>query len=144
MKLQILTIIAFTTMLFSGCSLSNFSITKEEKKEQPIIVTDNVIPYDDVVNMGQYAEAWIAPYKDDDGILYNDRRINFWIIEPTFNNGISVDTKKVKEENRGFRIKNTKIDDLIKPKNKEAIAKSNNENELIELNSNIEKYLKDK
>lgn len=95
------TIVIATTSLFllSGCAIKNNDKVNSDNKIKKTIITDNIIPYDGVVNMGQYGEALILPYKDDEGILYNARNINFWIIEPDFNNGINI-KKEGREKQR--------------------------------------------
>jgi hypothetical protein len=90
--------------VFSGCVGSNKQVDTPKKvekiiiKEIPAFSTSRIIPHDDKVNMGQYAEAWIAPYKDNEGNLYNERRINFWVINPSFNIGETLPEKSNKTD----------------------------------------------
>jgi hypothetical protein len=74
--------------LFTGCFTAKNEIEKKlevnNKALKKAFNENRVLPYDDVVNRGQYAEVWIAPYKDEDGNLFNERKMNFWVIEPDF------------------------------------------------------------
>lgn len=96
-KLIINIFLISSLFLLSGCSIKNSEILNNQKimMEEKIVrnVEPLILPYDDVVNMGQYAQAWIAPYKDN-GILYNERGIYFWIYQPTFINGEELPLKK--------------------------------------------------
>jgi len=105
MKLNNLILLPLITVAFTGCISLDLSkeveTPKESKKvvkkvitQRPLIVVNNVPKYDNVVDMGQYAEAWIAPYKDKYNNLYNKRNINFWVKEPDFIIGENLPTRR--------------------------------------------------
>lgn len=143
-KFQIILSIASATILFSGCA-SSFGLTQEKEpvekankvvsKDTPsqIFSAKRIIPYNKIINMGQYAEAWIAPYKDDDGNLFNERRMNFWVIEPSFVDGEELPRKKDRLKENKKQIFNV---------NKATV--NNQATKKIVLDKNILEYLEKK
>lgn len=127
-KIQIILSIAITTIVFTGCSMGFKNDVEANSQKSVIFMTNTTMPYDDIVNMGQYAEAWIAPYKEESGDLYNERVMNFWIIRPSFNSGEELPTKENIEGGEKLSVFNIDKTGLSKIKD-------------IELDKNVIKYL---
>jgi hypothetical protein len=130
-EFQFILSIAIVSILLSGCSLDNQKVNppKKNNKISKVFRADRILPYDDVVNMGQYAEAWIAPYKDNKGNLFNERKMNFWVINPSFVIGEELPNKKKSSDK-------TKEDLIF---NEDAKVRNNSD---IELDNKIIEYLK--
>jgi hypothetical protein len=80
----ILPIILLTVL--TGCGVTKNDTENQLNKELLLNAFSNkrVLPYDEVVDRGQYAEVWIAPYKDKMGNRFSERRMNFWVVKPDF------------------------------------------------------------
>lgn len=120
MRTIILTI--SSVLLFTGCSFSSQKEIPKTKKVQNKKLSgtfseSRVLPYDNIVDRGQYAEVWIAPYKDKDGNLFNERRMNFWVEMPDFIIGEELpDNKKLhiskKTRKNTFSIKPSSLNKI--------------------------------
>ena len=133
-KFQFILSILIGTVLLNGCAMDNKILQKEKieikSDTKEIFREERILPYDDIVNMGQYASAWIAPYKDNEDNLFNERRMNFWITKPTFIIGEKLPTNKQE-------VVQNKTSIIF---NQENIKKGSNQN--IELDNNVIEYLK--
>jgi hypothetical protein len=78
----------FTSILLTGCFSNKSEVNNEyaafNNTVKKAFKENTVLPYDEIVDRGQYAEVWIAPYKDEDDNLFNERRMNFWVVKPDF------------------------------------------------------------
>ena len=90
---------------------------------------------DDIVSFGQYAEIWVAPYKDSDGDLYDERTMYFWVKEPDFKIGEELTYKT----NAKTNLQNAKHKDFSI--NSFDLKNENNKEKKIELNNEVKKFL---
>ena len=127
---------------FIGCSYKEndtLPIKVLEKSESIIYIANKVPDFDNVVNMGQYAEAWIAPYKDKNKNLFGARKINFWIKKPSFILGETLP----KRSNNSFSTSEDNHFPFQIKKSLEKKVKNYNEEKVI-VNKNIIDFLKKK
>lgn len=142
-----------TAILLTGCS---FSLSNTEKKCNPLgqgkfscnetetsndrnksIIFTKEVREDEIVDYGQYAEIWIAPYKYKRGSLFNGRTLNIWIEKPSFKIGedlvYETGSKSISDNTIGTKFNFNKT-----------YFKDNNEKSLkIELDENIKKILEE-
>lgn len=124
-NIKIILSIAIASVVFSGCSMSMQNDVEVSKMQNKNVVykTNTIMPYDDIVNMGQYAEAWIAPYKDDNGDLFDERVMKFWVVNPTFKSGEELPNKENIKDGKKLQVFNmdktglSKIKDIQLDKN---------------------------
>lgn len=124
-NIKIILSIAIASVVFSGCSMSMQNDVEVNKIRNKNVVykTNTIMPYDDIVNMGQYAEAWIAPYKDDKDDLFDERVMKFWVVNPTFKSGEELPNKENIKDGKKLQVFNidktglSKIKDIQLDKN---------------------------
>lgn len=134
-----ITLISTTIIvLLTGCS-SKSDVEKKEFKplsKNQYIVTKQVRE-DNIVQYGQYAEVWVAPYKDKSGDLYDERSLYFWVIEPDFKIGEKLSYKtNAKELPENVEHNSVSIDEV-------ELKNENSKEEKIELNSDVKRFLEE-
>lgn len=150
-KLSILFIGALA-LLSTGCaskSGESFFSTNSKDKE-PVQIPSTLVKKEshekkeNIVDMGQYAEAWIAPYKDKEGNLFVERKLYFWVKEPDFvigekvpgaNNKNDKSTSKESLYHTKFNIKYEKKSTPLDEENSEV------EDNKMELDSSVKDFL---
>lgn len=132
-----------SVLVLVGCAGSQYKV--EKPSPLPLVVTQNVVPYDSIVDMGQYAEAWIAPYKDKDDNLYNSRSMNFWVKKPDFIIGEDLPDNNTEgvEANSTHQPFNLKMKEQeVKKELTEEPKKEVTKEEKISLNDDVANFLK--
>lgn len=136
--IKIISLAAATILLLTGCS-SKEDVQKEELKlnsKNKYIVT-KVVREDNIIEYGQYLEVWVEPYKDNEGDLFDERTLYFWVEEPDFKIGEKLSYKS-NAKNLKENINHTDFSiDTAEIKNE------NNKDLKIELNSDVKRFLEE-
>ena len=119
-------------VLLTGCGSNTPNSVDTPDLKNKVLVTKQVRE-DDIVSFGQYAEIWVAPYKDSDGDLYDERTMYFWVKEPDFVIGEKVPGANNKNEKSTSNesLYHTKFNIKFDKKNIQ-----NNEDENTEIDDN--------
>lgn len=121
-------------VLLTGCGSNTPNSVDTPDLKNKVIVTKQVRE-DDIVSFGQYAEIWVAPYKDSDGDLYDERTMYFWVKEADFKIGEELSYKT----NAKTNLQNAKHKDFSI--NSFDLKNENNKEKKIELNKEVKKFL---
>ncbi len=145
-------ILGAVALLSTGCANKNsdglFSKSKEKEATQiptTLIKKESHEKKDNIIDMGQYAEAWIAPYKDKEGNLFVERKLYFWVKEPDFVIGEKVPGANNKNEKSTSNesLYHTKFNIKFDKKNIQNNEDENTEidDNKMELDSSVKEFL---
>jgi hypothetical protein len=136
--IRIILAATLSIILFTGCSQKSEIQKNEDKqiiKNQYLITKE--VREDNIVHYGQYAEVWVAPYKDNEGDLFDERILYFWVEEPDFKIGEKLSYKT----NAKNLPENMKHQDFSI--NESEFKNENNKDLKIELNHDVKRFLEE-